>query len=210
MPGLFFTHQAIVAHVFLSVAMVYTAHGKDGSSGEDRGAPPEVRACSVFCGGPLLQAMQEAKLPQFGNDSKTFVDCPLLAEPETVLDAFQELPRPLKRNDLEEFARTYFGNVAEDLEPWQPPDWPSMSPMLKRARARGGMLYQNLTLRNWTQTLHSLWKELGRRPAASVYSSPQRHTLLETKHGLIVPGGRFRENYYCKSFHARTLFFFFF
>ena len=36
--------------------------------------------------------------------------------------------------------------------------------------------------------------------AQDVYDNPQRHTLLPLPHPVIVPGGRFRENYYWDSY----------
>ena len=49
-----------------------------------------TRACTVFCSGPLLAAVQLAAPPLF-NDSKTFVDMPLLVDPEAALAAFAAL-----------------------------------------------------------------------------------------------------------------------
>ena len=46
-----------------------------------------TRACSVFCSGPVLQTVQLWQPPLF-NDSKTFVDMPLLEDPEVVTAAF--------------------------------------------------------------------------------------------------------------------------
>ena len=174
-----------------------------------RTAPPhggiirsaESRACAVFCSGPILEALQKAVLPQFGNDSKTFVDSPLLADPETVVEAFRALPsNPPSPVELADFARTYFGSVDSDLLAWQPPDWKPESPLVARARQQGGLLWRNFTLRNWTQSIHNLWPILGRKIAPVVAEKPQRHTLLPTKHPLIVPGGRFRESYYWDSY----------
>ena len=52
-----------------------------------------ARACSVYCGGPLLHAVQSAAL---FDDSKTFVDMPMRDEPEAVLAAFAALPAPVR------------------------------------------------------------------------------------------------------------------
>ena len=45
-----------------------------------------ARSCSIFCHGPILEAVQ---LSGIFNDSKTFVDMPLTVEPEVALEAFQ-------------------------------------------------------------------------------------------------------------------------
>jgi alpha,alpha-trehalase len=162
---------------------------------------PEARACAVFCHGPLLETLQRARLPQFGNDSKSFVDAPLLADPETVLAVFAGLPaNPPDNSALARFARTYFGPVESDLLMWAPPDWQPSAPLLVRAKQQHTRLWTNTSLRNWTQSIHSLWHILGRQIAPSVALAPERHTLLPTPHPLIVPGGRFRESYYWDSY----------
>ena len=55
-----------------------------------------------------------------------------------------------------------------------------------------------LTL-TWTLTLQ-MWPRLGRRLSAAAAAAPERHTMLPMPHGVIVPGGRFREAYYWDSY----------
>ena len=45
-------------------------------------------ACSVYCNSTLLQAVQ---MRQIFNDSKTFVDMPMLSDPSVVLTSFRAL-----------------------------------------------------------------------------------------------------------------------
>ena len=154
------------------------------------------RVCTVFCSGELLTTLQLANLSYFGggNDSKTFVDCPLKSDPELVVQAFHALsPRPVSPDQLNAFAKTYFGAVGSDLKTWLPPDWAEIPPLL---RNKSGLLWTNTTLRNFTYALNHLWLDLGRAYDEDVYSNPQRHTLIPAPHPLIVPGGRFRESYY--------------
>jgi hypothetical protein len=84
----------------------------------------------------------------------------------------------------------------------------------------------NGSVRAWAQAVHEIWPTLGRQSGARVlllfsFSTlpslchfltpvvitpllaaddaqryPDRHSLLYTPHGLVVPGGRFREMYY--------------
>ena len=150
------------------------------------------RAATVFCGdSAVLRAVQSARL--FA-DSKTFVDRPLLADPEEALAAFAALPAlPSGVTDaaaLAAFVDRYFGPAGSELEAWSPPDL-VLSPLPPRiARVR------NPALRTFAGEVHALWTELGRVQAADVAARPQRHSSLPRAHPLVVPGGRFRESYY--------------
>ena len=147
-------------------------------------------SCSIFCSGELLRQMQNQNI--FGNDSKTFVDSPLLQDPDVVLAAYNKLQRPLTKAVLQNFSNKYFDAVGSDLIPWIPDDWKPIPAIVPRIK--------NITLRNFTIALNNLWLKLGRQPSPDVYKNPQRHTLLPTVHPVIVPGGRFRENYYWDSY----------
>ena len=58
----------------------------------------------------------------------------------------------------------------------------------------------NSSLRDWALGLNQLWLTLGRRVADAVREAPERHSLIAPPHGLIIPGGRFREGYYWDSY----------
>ena len=51
-------------------------------------------------------------------------------------------------------------------------------------------------LRAWARALHAAWPRLGRRTAVRDAACT---SLLARAHGLVVPGGRFRETYYWDS-----------
>jgi len=150
----------------------------------DREAP-DARACKVYCFGPLLGAVQQAGLYP---DSKTFVDRPLLSDPEDVLDAFQKLRQPADTSTLRNFVDTHFGKEGSELRDWVPPDW---------VEAPGSLAsLGNETKRTWALELNHLWKTLAREQDPDVLRNPQRYSLLPRRHGFVVPGGRFRETYY--------------
>ena len=155
--------------------------------------PPQPPSCAIFCQGNILAALQNHFI--FGNDSKTFVDSPLRNDPLTVRDAFDALPRPLTTAALQHFSSQHFDLVGSDLIDWTPPDWKPVPPLLAAPA-----IAKNATLRNFTLGLNQLWLQLGRQATADVALNPQRHTLLATKHPLVVPGGRFRESYYWDSY----------
>jgi neutral trehalase len=166
---------------------------------------PAERACELFCEGPVLAAVQSARLY---NDSKTFVDMPALMDPPDIHAAFAArfpdyvasfseaqggpLPPHPPRDALLEFVRGHFGAPGSDLVPWVPPDWSPLPPQLVAVR--------NETLRLYVLGLNDLWLQLGRRLVDGVRAHPARHTLLHLPHPFIVPGGRFIETYYWDSY----------
>ena len=150
-----------------------------------------ARACSVFCSGPLMAAVQTCEPPLF-NDSKTFVDCPLLVDPEDALDAFAALGPAPSREALAAFVGGYFGPPGSDLVSATPPDWTETPPLLQRI--------SNATWREFAASLNGIWPELYREVSADVFVAPQRFSLLRRRHGLVLPGGRFRESYYWDSY----------
>jgi len=147
--------------------------------------------CNVMC-----PAVQSLHIGPFADDSKYFVDMPLLSDPKDVLAAFRGLQRlengTVPASDLQRFITEKFGPAGTDLEEIHPPDW-NDSPAFLRDATDGA-------LRDWASDVHALWKGLVRRPVRDVLDHPQRHTLLWTPHPFVVAGGRFRESYYWDSY----------
>lgn len=148
------------------------------------------RACSVYCTGPILEAVQ---LSGIFPDSKTFVDMPMIYEPETTLDAFNNLTDPSNVTVLEQFLEEYFLPASSDLVDWFPTDFSTTPSILS-------MMDDSYIYKNWTKDLNELWKVLGRQVASNVTISPEKHSFLPRSHPMIVPGGRFRESYYWDSY----------
>lgn len=144
-----------------------------------------ARASKVFCDGPLLDAVQRAGIFE---DSKTFVDRPLKADPEVALEAFANLEGKLDPKVLRTFVEEYFEEEGEDMELWTPSDW-TESPKNLAA-------LEDESLRKLALALNDLWKILARRQKAKVASAPARTSALVRTRGMMLPGGRFRETYY--------------
>lgn len=51
-------------------------------------------------------------------------------------------------------------------------------------------------LRLWSKTLHSKWKDLGRKIKDDVLLNSELYSIIYVPNAVIVPGGRFREYYY--------------
>jgi alpha,alpha-trehalase len=148
------------------------------------GAQP---SCPVFCDGPVLAAVNRWGLY---NDSKDFVDMPLLVDPAAALRDFKAAP-PANATALRQWVDARFGPAGSDLENATLPDWSA------RPAALGAV--RNATRRAWALALNAIWPTLARRAAPSVAQHPTRHTLLALPHPTVVPGGRFRESYYWDS-----------
>ncbi|XP_072021718.1 trehalase-like [Amphiura filiformis] len=150
-------------------------------------------ARKVFCDGQLLEAVQRAKLY---DDCKTFVDMYLKRSPEETLTAFKALEDQSNPQVLDAFVSKYFekpgdferGILSREFEQWIPEDWeerPAFLPNIKDG-----------TLRDWAGIMHSLWKKLGRKVRADVSRNQERYSLVYVKEPFIIPGERFREQYY--------------
>ena len=74
----------------------------------------------IYCFGDLLDAVQTAGI---FNDSKEFVDRPLVANVSEVLDAYSRLPVNVSNSDLREFVLNWTMAAGSDIEPWVPGDW---------------------------------------------------------------------------------------
>ncbi len=196
---LWFCGLAVVATLaaILSVIVAAKVTGPGGVALLDGGQAQSayVAGCSVFCEGRLLAEVQGARL--FA-DSKTFVDMPLLADPLSVLDAFESaFPSggpPPSRPALLAFVNRFFSPAGADMLPWVPTDWTEAPAQIVESTAG------NATLCGWALGIHDLWLTLGRQTSVDVLTHPERHTLLWLPHPIIVPGGRFREAYYWDSF----------
>jgi alpha,alpha-trehalase len=149
--------------------------------------PYWARVCSVSCSGPIIAAVNS--LGVF-NDSKTFVDLPLLQDPETVLSQFNsQFPSGSPSlAQMQAFLSSYFGQVGSDLVAVSPTDW-APSPLVVQEQG-------NATLRWFAQQVNAIWLDLTRKVTPDVTANPQRHTLLPLPRPFVVPGGRFREVYF--------------
>lgn len=153
---------------------------------------PFARSCTIFCNGQVLTAVQSSHLY---NDSKTFVDQPLITDPEEVLAAFEATfggrDTPPTRQELSSFVSSFFLTAGSDTEPYVPTDYTPLPPQLAKI--------SNSTLMDFALGLNDLWLQLGRRIVDDVRRYPQRYSLIWQPYPLVVPGGRFLESYYWDS-----------
>ena len=113
--------------------------------------PTAKHTPEIWCSGPILQAVQTAKLFE---DSKDFVDCPLLVDPDECWRRWESLEQPVTLADLKKFVAQTFGPPGGGLQPWLPPDYSNEPALLHRLAEPE---------RSWARELNGLWKVLGRQ-----------------------------------------------
>lgn len=150
-------------------------------------------ASSLYCLGPVLHAVQSARLYA---DSKSFVDMPSVLDPAETLASFAISFPPESGTPSPEALRVWvaghFLSAGSDSLFHVPSDWAPRPPHL--------ITLSNRTLRDWALELHGLWLQLSRRALPSVREFPARFSLLWLPHPYIIPGGRFLECYHWDSF----------
>lgn len=137
---------------------------------------PIQQACGIYCHGPILEAVQSAKL---FNDSKTFVDMPMKHSPSQVELAFAQAS-PSTREEVAKFVAEHFAPAGTELVDWTPPDWSEKPLLLENI--------SDASLRSWVIELNKLWLTLGRKVVDAVWTHPERHSLIPVHNGLIIPG----------------------
>lgn len=147
--------------------------------------------CQIYCEGPLLKAVQESRM---FNDSKHFVDMPLVYDPAVTLRDFQQIADKIPENEelLINFVNSHFNPPGQDLEECFPEDWKEVLPKIANIHDE--------RYRFWAEKLHMMWKDLCRQAKVDVYENPELYSLLYVPNRFIVPGGRFREFYYWDSY----------
>uniref|UniRef100_A0A5S6QXN0 Trehalase n=1 Tax=Trichuris muris TaxID=70415 RepID=A0A5S6QXN0_TRIMR len=146
---------------------------------------PIVDTCDIFCHGPLLDAVQRARLFK---DSKYFVDMSLRHDPLVILESFIAVRNKSDPEELRRFVDANFDRPGSELEPCTPTDW---TPVPKSFDVIKDPHY-----RFWAHTINQKWLVLCRMVKKEVHKNPDHYSLIAVKRPFIVPGGRFLEYYY--------------
>ncbi|KAJ2928214.1 hypothetical protein H1R20_g8878, partial [Candolleomyces eurysporus] len=141
----------------------------------------------------LLQTVNVAHLYQ---DDKTFVDKPTSKPPREVLNDFRNIStNTTVYGQLVTFLQEDFTGEGQELE----------AITLQNFNPEPAFL-SNVTdplVRAFAQTVHGFWTQLVRRTNSSALcgnSNRCESSLIPLNHTFVVPGGRFREQYYWDSF----------
>ncbi|KAJ3998822.1 glycoside hydrolase family 37 protein [Lentinula boryana] len=159
--------------------------------------PPVQDWCpsQIFCAGALLQTVNDASL---WTDPKTFVDKPTSNSSANVLANFQQLgTSTVTEGGVEQFVDTNFNGEGLELEALVLSDFPENPSFL-------GNVTDPL-LKAWSQTVHGYWSQLIRSTNASALcptgsSGSCESTFIPLNNTFVIPGGRFREQYYWDSY----------
>lgn len=182
---------AVIGIVLLTVLYKHPSPYRDGDKPVIRS--PRSLVCQIFCSGDILHTVQ---LSPLFNDTKHFVDMPLKHDPAVIwshwnlmLSSFGNDSTQVDLQSLRQFVLQHFDEPGSDLEVVHPEDWREFPDLLD------GIV--DPILKEYARQVNEDWKLLGRAPSRDVYENPSRHTLIPLKNRLmIVPGGRFLEEYY--------------
>ncbi|THH27596.1 hypothetical protein EUX98_g6596 [Antrodiella citrinella] len=130
-------------------------------------------------------------------DPKTFVDKPTLPSAQQVLSNFQNITSSgnVTEGEVVNFVDSNFKGEGLELEAITIPNFNSNPAFLN-----------NITdplIKAWSQTVHGFWTSLARNTNDSTLcggADDCESTLIPLNHTFVVPGGRFREQYYWDSY----------
>ncbi|PPQ63598.1 hypothetical protein CVT24_004458 [Panaeolus cyanescens] len=156
--------------------------------------PPKQAWCpsEIFCAGSLLQTVNVAHLFP---DDKTFVDKPTSKSAQEVLNDFQNISSSTTYGQVVNFVENDFTGEGLELQALALPDFTDDPPFLDNVT--------EALPKAFSKTVHSFWTQLIRGTNSSTLcgnSGKCESSLIPLNHTFVVPGGRFREQYYWDSF----------
>jgi len=120
------------------------------------------------------------------NDSKTFVDSPLMKSVEETMAAWVNITDKTNKEQVSKFVASHFDKAGAELLHVNLSDWKENPAILDKIQHEG---YRNLV-----SVLNKRWKHLARETPQDL--NINRTTLIPLPFPFIVPGGRFIEIYY--------------
>ncbi|OAX38447.1 glycoside hydrolase family 37 protein [Rhizopogon vinicolor AM-OR11-026] len=159
--------------------------------------PPTQPWCigQIFCAGSLLQTVNIAQL---WSDPKTFVDKPTSKSSQQVLADFNTFNlSTVTEDDMLNFVDTDFLGEGLELEAVALPNFNPNPAFLNNVT--------DPLLKAFAQTVHGYWTQLARNTNQSALCAEYpggecESTLIPLNHTFVIPGGRFREQYYWDSY----------
>ncbi|KAI0917618.1 hypothetical protein AcW1_007218 [Taiwanofungus camphoratus] len=160
--------------------------------------PPVQAWCpsEIFCAGALLQTLN---LADPYADQKTIVDKPTAKTSQQVLADFRALPNgSTTEGDIVGFLDGDFRGEGLELEAIALPNFNPTPAFLSNVT--------DPLLRAWAQTVHGYWTQLVRDTnetalcPSGTEDGPCEGSFVPLNHTFVIPGGRFREQYYWDSY----------
>ncbi|KAF7305596.1 Trehalase [Mycena chlorophos] len=173
-----------------------TPSGSSSTPVESQDPLPPVQAwcpSEIFCAGSLLQTLN---LAQVFADPKTIVDKPTSKTPGDVLADFAKLPgnTSVTEGDIVSFVDNDFGGEGQELEGVSLPQFTNTPAFLSNI--------SDPLVQAFASQVHGFWPTLARGTNQSALCDGIKcqGSLVPLNHTFIIPGGRFREQYYWDSF----------
>ncbi|KAJ7081150.1 glycoside hydrolase [Mycena belliarum] len=157
--------------------------------------PPPQSWClsTIFCAGPLLQTLSLARIV---SDPKTLVDKPTSKPLHAVLADFALLPShtTISSDLAAKFLAVEFSSEGRELAPLPLPGSVAVPSFLRGVA--------NPLVRAFAGAVHGFWSQLVRGTNASALCTDAacESSFIPLNHPFVIPGGRFREQYYWDSF----------
>ncbi|KAJ6624408.1 trehalase [Mycena sp. CBHHK59/15] len=189
------TTSIVVSQLVVTTAVATPSGGPSALLPSQAALPPTQAWCpsQIFCAGPLLQALNLAGI---FSDPKTIVDKPTAKTSKTVLADFAALPgnASVTEAQIVSFVDADFNGEGRELEALPLPSFKATPAFLANV--------SDPLLRAFSQTVHGFWTQLIRGTNASTLCTGGacESSLIPLNHTFVVPGGRFREQYYWDSF----------
>ncbi|CDO72204.1 Glycoside Hydrolase Family 37 protein [Trametes cinnabarina] len=160
--------------------------------------PPKQAWCPsrIFCAGELLQAVN---LAQPYSDPKTIVDKPTSKKSQQVLEDFSAIQNStITEGAIVTFLDNDFRGEGLELEAVELAEFNAQPALLNNV--------SDPLVKAFAQTVHGYWAQLIRQTNSSALcpegteNGPCESSLIPLNHTFVVPGGRFREQYYWDSY----------
>ncbi|KAF7291314.1 Trehalase [Mycena indigotica] len=187
--------QSSVSQIVVSTAIASPSGSASTAVRSQAPLPPQQAWCPsrIFCAGPLLQTLNLAAV---FSDPKTYVDKPTSKAPADVLSDFGKLPgnTSITEGDVVNFVQTDFAGEGQELQEVSLPGFTASPPFLDTIT--------DPIVKGFAGAVHGIWPQLARGTNASVLCDGVKceSSLIPLNHTFVVPGGRFREQYYWDSF----------
>ncbi|KAJ7366222.1 trehalase [Mycena albidolilacea] len=187
--------QSTVSQIVVTTATAIPSPSAGAPLPSQAVLPPTQSWCpsKIFCAGPLLQTINLAN-PFV--DPKTIVDKPTRKTSQAVLADFAALPgnASLTEGAVVAFLDADFAGEGQELVAVPLPGFQAAPRFLKNVT--------DPLLQAFAGTVHGFWTQLVRGTNASTLCDGVKceSSLIPLNHTFVVPGGRFREQYYWDSF----------
>ncbi|KAF9265183.1 trehalase [Marasmius fiardii PR-910] len=187
------TSSASISQITVSTVVASASAASTATLPSQVPLPPPQPWCpgEIFCPGRLLQ---EVNLANLYVDPKTFVDKPTVGTERQVLDALNALGQNPTVGQYQNFVNTNFKGEGLELEAVVLSDFETDPPFLNNVT--------DPVVKAFSKTVHGFWNDLIRTTNRSTLcdGTTCESTLIPLNHTFVVPGGRFREQYYWDSF----------